>query len=174
MKKTVWIPVLALVLAALTLVGLRGILGGVARDNAQRDHLELLKTMLPGSTEFTLEQENWEDPNIVSVHKGQTGFVVETALQGYADTIRMYVAVSSEGEVLGLTVLDSHETVGLGNRILTDHTFLAQYLLTTGDAQVDAITGATVTSKAITRSVNSAVAYVTGADIDSGATSWGG
>ena len=33
---------------------------------------------------------------------------------------------------------------------------------------VDAITGATVTSKAIARSVNSAAAYVTGTDIDSG------
>ena len=36
------------------------------------------------------------------------------------------------------------------------------------------ITGATVTSKAVVRCVNSAVAYVTGADIESGATSWGG
>jgi len=39
---------------------------------------------------------------------------------------------------------------------------------------VDGITGATVTSKAIARSINSAVGYVTGADVDSGATSWGG
>jgi len=45
----------------------------------------------------------------------------------------------------------------------------------TGDTvDVDAITGATVTSKAIVRSVNSAVSYVTGADVSSGATSWGG
>lgn len=39
---------------------------------------------------------------------------------------------------------------------------------------VDAMTGATVTSKAVARSVNSAVAYVTGADVTSSATSWGG
>ena len=42
------------------------------------------------------------------------------------------------------------------------------------DTYVDGISGATVTSKAIARCVNSAVSYVTGADIDSGATSWGG
>ena len=42
------------------------------------------------------------------------------------------------------------------------------------EVYVDGISGATVTSKAIARCVNSAVAYVTGADIDSGATSWGG
>ena len=56
--------------------------------------------------------------------------------------------------------------------------FLAQFLNTTGEAavgeSVDALTGATVTSKAVTRSINSAVAYVTGADTSSAATSWGG
>ena len=36
------------------------------------------------------------------------------------------------------------------------------------------LTGATVSSKAITRGVNSAVAFVTGADVSSGATEWGG
>lgn len=40
--------------------------------------------------------------------------------------------------------------------------------------EVDALTGATVTSKAIVRCINSAVAYVTGADVSSAATSWGG
>jgi len=39
---------------------------------------------------------------------------------------------------------------------------------------VDAITGATVTSKAVVRCVNSAVAFVTGADTVTEATSWGG
>ena len=65
----------------------------------------------------------------------------------------------------------------MGANALTDWQFLAQFLDTEGDAEVgtnvDAITGATVTSKAITRSVNSAVAFVTGADVGSGATSWG-
>ena len=56
--------------------------------------------------------------------------------------------------------------------------FLAQFLLTGGDAEVgsnvDALTGATVSSKAVTKAVNSAVAYVTGADTSSSATEWGG
>ena len=70
------------------------------------------------------------------------------------------------------------ETFGLGAEALTDHVFLAQLLNTSGEAEVgtnvDAITGATVTSKAVVRSVNSAVAFVTGADTESSATSWGG
>ena len=70
------------------------------------------------------------------------------------------------------------ETYGLGAEALSDWEFLAQFLRTEGDAQIgegiDAITGATVTSKAIARSVNSAVGFVTGADTSSSATSWGG
>ena len=78
----------------------------------------------------------------------------------------------------GLVVRDLSETHTLGREILTDHEYLAQYLNTAGEAEVgvnvDAVTGATVTSKAVTRSVNSAIAYVTGADVSSGATEWGG
>jgi len=52
-----------------------------------------------------------------------------------------------------------------------------QYLGTSGEAAVgediDAITGATVTSKAVTKAVNSACAFVTGADVSSSATEWG-
>ena len=58
------------------------------------------------------------------------------------------------------------------------HDFWEMVYIDRGEAEigatVDAISSATVTSKAIARSVNSAVAVVTGADAASAATSWGG
>ena len=178
MKKTFMMPLLAVILATAVLFGLTFGLKSVAANNAQKEHLTMMQTLLPGSATFTVEPYTGEDANIRRVHKGQTGFVIETATQGYADEIVMMIGVSNDGKVKGLVVRDIHETCGLGNKALTDWQFLAQYLNTQGDAQigegVDAITGATVTSKAITRCVNSAVAYVTGSDVDSGATSWGG
>ena len=178
MKKTFLLPLLTLVLAAAVLLGLTFGLQGVASANAQKEHLKMMQTILPGSESFTVEEYTGEDENIVSVHKGETGFVIEAATQGYADEIVLLIGVSNDGKVKGLVVRDIHETYGLGNKALTDWRYLSQYLNTQGDAQVgenvDAITGATVTSKAITRCVNSAVAYVTGTDTDSGATSWGG
>ena len=178
MKKTFLMPLLTVILAAAVLLGLTFGLKGVAANNAQKEHLTMMKTLLPGSETFTIEPYTGDDANIRRVHKGETGFVVEVATQGYADEIVMMIGVSNEGKVKGLVVRDIHETHGLGNKALTDWKFLAQYLNTQGDAQigegVDAITGATVTSKAITRCVNAAVAYVTGADANSGATSWGG
>ena len=178
MKKTFLMPLMTLVLAAAVLLGLTFGLKGVASANAQKEHLTMMQTLLPGSESFTVEAYTGEDENIRSVHKSGNGYVIEVATQGYADEIVMLVGVSNDGKVKGLVVRDSHETYGLGNNALFDWEYLAQYLNTQGDAQVgenvDAITGATVTSKAITRCVNSAVAYVTGTDTDSGATSWGG
>ena len=178
MKNTVFLPLIAIALAALILFGISFALNGIANKNAQAAHLKDLQTLLPGSTEFTLEAYDGEDANIRSVHKGETGFVIETVTAGYAGDITMLIGVSTKGSVTGLVVREMSETLGLGAQVLTDWEFLTQFLGSTGDAEVgtnvDAITGATVTSKAIARSINSAVAYVTGADIDSGATAWGG
>lgn len=178
MKKTVLFSLVSLLAVGVLLTALTFGVNGLANRNAQKEHERLLKTLLPESETFTVEPYEGDDPLIRSVHKAENGFVIETAVQGYADEITMLVGVSSEGTVTGLRVLEMHETVGLGARALTDWKFLAQFLKNEGDAavgeNVDALTGATVTSKAVARSVNAAVAYVTGADVDSGATSWGG
>ena len=104
--------------------------------------------------------------------------MIGTTTAGYAGPIRMLIGVDNDGSVTGLQVRYLEETFGLGAEALTDWQFLAQFLRTEGDAEVgeniDAISGATVTSKALARSVNSAVAFVTGADVSSGATTWGG
>lgn len=173
-------------------------LNETAIANAQEDHLDILRTLLPGTTDCVVVPYDGEDANIRSVHKGENGFIIETVTHGYADEIRMMIGVNNDGKVTGLVVREAHETIGLGNNVLTDHEFLSQFLNKTGsfavaaneaDAftgatataepegeamDVDAITGATVTSKAVVRCVNSAIAYVTGADAVSAATTWGG
>ncbi len=190
--------ILFILVAALVLFGASFALQDAAAKKAQAEHLWLMQTLLPGSEEFTLEAYSGDDANIRSVHKAENGFVIETVTRGYADDITMFIGVSKEGKVTGLVVYEAHETFGLGSKALTDHVFLSQFLNSsdtfavatqgadafsgaTGEAEtngdtvdVDGITGATVTSKAIVRCVNSAIAYVTGADTGSGATSWGG
>ena len=192
-------PIIALILAAALLLGLCVGLDGMAVRNAEQYHLKLMQTLLPGATEFTLEPYAGEDAAIRSVHKSDIGFVVETVTYGYAGEITMLVGVNNAGKVTGLVVSKAHETFGLGGKALTDHVFLSQFLNKSGSFEVatagadafsgataeaaptegeavsvDAITGATVTSKAVVRCVNSAVAYVTGADAVTEATSWGG
>ena len=178
MKKPILIPIITIVLAAGILFGVALGLNGIAAKNAQAEHLKIMQTVLPGSTNFVVEPYSGDDINIRSVHKAENGFVIETVTAGYAGDITMLIGVSNEGTVTGVVVREMSETFGLGANSLTDHVFLSQFLNTSGEAEVgttvDAITGATVTSKAIAWSVNSAVAFVTGADTESGATSWGG
>lgn len=200
MKKSILVPIVTILAAAAVLFAVAAGLAGVGTANARSEHLQMMKTLLPGSESFTLEAYDGEDANIVSVHKAENGYVIETCTYGYAGEITMLVGVNNDGKVTGLVVRDMEETFGLGGEALTDHVFLSQFLNSSGEfavatsgedafsgatsesaapstgdtVDVDALSGATVTSKAIVRCVNSAVGYVTGADIDSGATSWGG
>ena len=178
MKRNILLPIVTIALSAAILLGASLALSGVARENGKREHIQIMQTLLPGSENFTVEPYTGDDANIVSVHKAENGFVIETVTRGYVDDIRMLIGVSNDGKVTGLVVRELDETFGLGAAALTDTDFLSQFLNISGEAEVgstvDALTGATVTSKAITRAVNSAVAYVTGADASSGATSWGG
>lgn len=176
--RKIWIPVVAILVAALVLLGLYNGLLQVRAENRAQELQAKMEVLLPGSVTFTEETYTGEDTNIVCVYKGETGYVIGTSTAGYAGPISMLIGVSTDGYVTGLQIRKMEETFGLGAEALTDWEFLAQFLRNEGDAEVgtnvDAITGATVTSKAIARSVNSAVGFVTGADVSSGATSWGG
>ena len=179
MKKNYVTPVLAIIVVAVVLLGAKFACANIARANVEIARNKMMTAILPGSTSFTPEEfDTAENSALKSVYKGETGFVIESIAYGYNGDITLMVGVSNEGKVTGLAVEDMQETNGLGAKALTDVDFLAQFLLTGGEAEVgngvDALTGATVSSKAVTKAVNSAVAYVTGADTSSSATEWGG
>ena len=197
MRKSFWMPLGAIVLACAILLAGYNLSAGYRQARIEEELTEKMQTILPGSAAFVREEYTGGDANIRAVYKGETGYVVNTVTYGYAGNITMLIGVSNEGKVTGLQVRDMQETHGLGGEALWDWEFLAQFLNTTGnvaiatagtdafsaatgesgaeaEVYVDALTGATVTYKAIARSVNSAVSFVTGADAATEATSWGG
>lgn len=105
----------------------------------------------------------------------RAGWVVKAKGQGYADKIELLLGLGPEaGEIRGLFVLEQKETPGLGNKI-TFPEWRSQFegkstsdFLTavkggaSGPAQIDAITGATISSRAVTSIVNTAIADLTG------------
>ena len=196
--RKIFVPIITILLAAVILLGLYNGLAGERQVYEMHDLQEKMEAMLPGSKYFEPEAYTGEDANIHRVWKGETGYIVETVTYGYAGNITMLIGVSNEGKVTGMQVRDMQETYGLGAQALTDWEFLAQFLNTTGNVSiatsgadafssatqktenaaaeevtVDGLTGATVTSKAIAKSVNSAVGFVTGADVVTEATKWG-
>ncbi len=194
MKRTLLIILIAALLLSAASFGLKDI----TASNRQKEHVWLMQALLPNSEDFVRVPYNQDGTLIKSVHKSDVGFVIETVTNGYADEICMLIGVNNDGKVMGLVVLDAHETPGLGSKILYDHEFLSQFLNKNGsfaiDTQapdafshassivesteneiyVDGISGATVSSKAVAKSVNAAIAYVMGNDAVSSATTWGG
>jgi len=100
---------------------------------------------------------------------GTKGYAIPFSGAGLWGTIRGYLAVSADLKtVLGLTFVEQNETPGLGGRI-DEPQFKEQFRglpIAQGDAirygqnqgvQLDAVTGATQTSSAILRILNSAL-----------------
>ena len=98
------------------------------------------------------------------------GWVVKTSGQGYAERIDLLVGIDPSATVItGVYILEQKETPGLGNKIISSH-WRSQFanrktdqpLVVTkrgdgGPHTIDAITGATISSRSVTRIVNRAV-----------------
>lgn len=82
--------------------------------------------------------------------------VLRVSGQGYGGEFRLAVALDLDGSVTGVRVLDHAETPGFSDILAADARWLDSF--TTGD--VHAVTGATVTSKAVMEAVGRAVERV--------------
>ena len=103
---------------------------------------------------------------------GETvGFVVTTTTsEGYGGEIQISVGILTDGTVNGVAILSIGETAGLGMKA-TEEEFYGQYAgknvefftvtktEASSDNEIDALSGATITSNAMTKAVNSAVVY---------------
>lgn len=94
------------------------------------------------------------------------GFVVRVTTNGFGGAIDMMVGIGLDGKVCGVSIISHSETASLGANCVRED-FRAQYNGADGELAVnkdggtiDALTGATVTSRAVTAGVNLALAYV--------------
>lgn len=99
------------------------------------------------------------------------GYCVEVQAQGFGGVITMVVGVDLNGQVTGVAVTDHRETANVGTEAMTPDA-LRRYIgksgtiRPTGGNSVDAVSGATATSKAITAGVNRALAIVANLDTE--------
>ena len=97
--------------------------------------------------------------------KEKAGYVFLTEVQGYGGPITLAFGTDSDGAITELKVIKHTETPGLGAKIDTaqfrdqfQNKLPEQLVLKKDDpakGQIDAITGATITSRAVTRAVYS-------------------
>ena len=158
---------------AVALAAVNGITAPVIEELNAAKTQEAISAVLPGG--FDSEITDYADATgIVSkIYQGEGGYAVEVGPGGFDNTITMMVGIDNEGKVLGISVVSHTETAGLG-AVAADGTpkgiaFREQFVGATGFVAVskdggtmDAITGATITSRAICVGVNAALDAVAG------------
>ncbi|MCB0281887.1 MAG: FMN-binding protein [Calditrichae bacterium] len=111
------------------------------------------------------------------------GIAVEASGQGFQDVLKLLYGYSpTDQKIIGFYVLESKETPGLGDKIEKDNDFLANFsgldVLLSDDAnalknpvksvkhgtkenpwEIDSITGATISSKAVGNIINNSISY---------------
>jgi len=125
-------------------------------------------TAAAGSYSATLE-------NAYQVTDGGSaaGYAVKIVASGSQGDIEMVVGVDSDGAVTGVSIVSNAETSGIGSKVMSNSKLangtgvLDQFIGKTASDQplkvggnVDAISGATVSSKGVTKGVNGALAVV--------------
>jgi len=97
------------------------------------------------------------------------GYVFLTDSKGYGGKIEVMTGITSDGKVSGVSILSQNETPGLGANIKNDN-FKSQFnkkvpsngftvvkTSASNNNEIEAVTGATISSKAATTCVNEAI-----------------
>lgn len=96
--------------------------------------------------------------------------ITATTKEGYGGDIKISMGIDNEGTMLGVEILSISETAGLGMKANTDEfkgqfrdKKVSQFSYTktgaTQDFEIDALSGATITTKAFVNAVNAGVCY---------------
>ena len=99
------------------------------------------------------------------------GYVIQVKSKGYGDFIEYTVGITDEGSINGISIIKIAETPGLGmnaEKVIApqfvdkDATFfkvVKSGQLSDASTEIEAISGATITSRAVTNGVDAAVSY---------------
>ena len=140
----------------------------IAELNAQKTQ-EAIELVLPGGGE---EVTDFPAVDLVAkVYKGENGYAVQTTPGGFDNTITMMVGVDNTGSVLGISIISHTETAGLGAVAAAGtpagEAFRGNFVgksgsvsVTKDGGEIDSITGATITSRAVCVGVNAALEVV--------------
>lgn len=162
-------PVIVLVViclvTTLALAGTYSVANPKIIENQKAAADEARKLVLPEGDSFTQY-----DGDLVSgvtdcyMADNGAGMTVTAGAGGYGGTVEVMVGIDAEGAITGVTVTNHSETPGLGTKAMTPE-YLAQYTGATelasddirNGGDMDAISGATLTSNAVYGAVGAAL-----------------
>ena len=173
--KDIFVPTVSLFLICIVvsflLAGTNELTKGPIAEIQAQTAAEAMKAVCPEAVSFEggkgLEVEFYRGLD----ESGEiTGYAIPSAYKGYGGDVSIMVGISKDGEVTGVEILAQSETPGLGANCTKD-SFTDMFKQpvpengfsvvkdATGGAhgRIDALTGATITSNAVTQAVNNAV-----------------
>lgn len=134
-------------------------------ENQGNRHMGALEEVLPYGGNYREVRYPGSDPTVETVYEASgAGWVIQVSpVDSYSGVLTLMVGVNVDGTVAGVTVVDSGESEGLGLRA-SELEFRTQFTGRSGSVRVEAdggeiaaISGATVTSRAVCAAVNSAL-----------------
>lgn len=138
------------------------VIEAIAKANADAARGEVLTS---GESGYQPEDCSLRD-GILDVYRAGngSGFVITARDKGFGGQITLMVGIGTDGKIQGIKVLEHGETPGLGTKAMAEP-YLSQYIgqeriSTTGEenaAQIDAVSGATISSNAVYRAVEKAL-----------------
>jgi electron transport complex protein RnfG len=117
--------------------------------------------LVPEATSFT-EVEGVSAENVSGIYVADNGEAVITCHgKGYGGNITVMVAFTTDATVKQIKITEQAETAGLGTKIVSEPSFQESFAgLPAQDftvSDIAAISGATISSKAVTAAVNAAI-----------------
>ena len=120
--------------------------------------------LLPDADNFT-EVTGIQVENVSAVYTADNGagVVITSTAKGYGGTMTVMTAFTPDGTIRQLKVTDNKETKGIGSNVASSASYWEKYAGLSAEkalvlkTDVDAYSGATISSKALNAAVNSAI-----------------
>ena len=165
--------------AALLLALTNSVTASTIAQRNEQANAEARKLVLESAQDFEqvkdVKTDNSKGVEVSEIYEAKdasgntVGYTLKVLPSGYGGTIELMVGIdSANGQVSGINIVSNSETAGLGAKS-TDPEFSDQYkgkpleelsVLkngTPGDTEIKAISGATITSTAVTNGVDAAI-----------------
>lgn len=145
----------------------------VKNDSAKKT--QVLKSMIPGSDnvaklgDWTVSDKTAEYYKATGAGNQVVGYIIETYGKGYSSNIHSILAVDPSMKIVNINILSQAETPGLGDGVETKwfkdqfigkHLSNMEVVKTTGTDKIQALTGATISSRAVVNSEKAALEFL--------------
>ena len=154
---------------------LLSVVNGVTKDQIAKINEQIVQdamaAVMPGAEFEETVTDTGDDAILAYAKSSDGGCCVQVQVTGFGGPLVMVVGIDADGMVTGVQVTEHEETPGLGAKA-QDEEWIAQFAGTTsgvsvtksevGENQVEAISGATITSDAVASGVNLACQFVKG------------